>query len=96
MSAAELAREMDVSQGLASYHLRALVRAELVELAEQFSNRGGLERRYRHRVERPLRRENTVDDHEYASMIAALVAELERRQAARDSKGPALVTDAEL
>ncbi len=96
MSAAELAREMDVSQALASYHLRALVDAELVELAEEFSNRGGRERRYRYRVEFEERRRHKFEGDERVLMIAALVAELERRDPARDPDGPALVVDAEL
>src|ERR1035438_78848 len=50
MSAAELARELGVSQALASYHLRQLADAEAVELAEERSRRGGKERRYRYRV----------------------------------------------
>src|ERR1700753_959910 len=53
MSAAELGRELDISQALASYHLRFLVNAGAVELAEELSNRGGRERRYRYRAESP-------------------------------------------
>jgi len=51
LSAAELARELEVSQALASYHLRRLADAGLVELVEERSRRGGQERRYRHRVD---------------------------------------------
>src|SRR5260221_10365724 len=51
LSAAELARELEVSQALASYHLRQLADAGLVELVEERSRRGGRERRYRHRVD---------------------------------------------
>lgn len=96
MSAAELAREMDVSQALASYHLRALVDAELVELAEQVNNRGGRERRYRYRVELEGARKYGPDADERELMVTALVAELQRREPARDPDAPGLVVDAEL
>lgn len=45
-SAMELSRELGVSQALASYHLRQLHAAGLVELAEVRSRRGGRERRF--------------------------------------------------
>ena len=44
LSAAELARELGVSQALASYHLRQLADAGLAELADVRSHRGGQER----------------------------------------------------
>jgi DNA-binding transcriptional ArsR family regulator len=96
MSAAELAREMDVSQALASYHLRALVDADLVVLAEERSNRGGRERRYRYDARQEERRRHPMDDDERSLLITALVAELERREPARDPAGPGLVVDAEV
>lgn len=49
MSAAELARELGVSQPAASYHVRRLAAAGMVELAEERMRRGGRERRYRRR-----------------------------------------------
>jgi DNA-binding transcriptional ArsR family regulator len=48
-SAAELARELGVSQAAASYHLRRLAAAGMVELVEERMHRGGRERRYRRR-----------------------------------------------
>lgn len=96
MSAAELAREMGVSQALASYHLRALVEAELVELAEEVNNRGGRERRYRYRAELDAGRKYKPDADERALMITALIAELQRRERARDPDAAGLVVDAEL
>jgi DNA-binding transcriptional ArsR family regulator len=96
MSAAELAREMDVSQALASYHLRAVVDAGLAELAEEFSNRGGRERRYRYRTGLDDHRGRAMDDDERALLITALTAELQRRERSRDPEAPGLVVDAEL
>jgi predicted ArsR family transcriptional regulator len=95
MSAAELARELGVSQALASYHLRFLVEADAVELAEEVVNRGGRERRYRYRTggEAALAGAG-VEGHEL--MLTAAVEELRRRHADRAPGGTALTIDAEL
>ena len=53
MSAAELARALGVSHALASYHLRQLARAMVVEVAEERTHRGGREVRYRYRPRPP-------------------------------------------
>ncbi len=97
MSAAELARELEVSQALASYHLRQLADAGIVELAETRSRRGGRERRYRHRVE-PTAADHppTIDDEGHALLIEALVHELRRRSERRAPDVPGLTIDAEL
>jgi predicted ArsR family transcriptional regulator len=47
MSSAELARELDMNHAAVSFHMRKLVDAEYLELAETRSVRGGKERRYR-------------------------------------------------
>ena len=47
MSSAELARELGVSHAAVSFHVRTLVAAGYLELAETRSVRGGQERRYR-------------------------------------------------
>lgn len=99
MSAAELARELGVSQALASYHLRQLADAGAVELAEERSQRGGRERRYRYRY----RDESTdpvdgpaPDDEGQALFIEAIVDELRRRGSQRARDGRGLTMDAEL
>lgn len=98
MSAAELAREIGISQALASYHLRFLVEAGSVELAEEVSNRGGRERRYRPRVDDPADAAGTgtVAQAGHELMVTALVAELQRRQGQREVGGRELMVDAEL
>lgn len=97
MSAAELARELDVSQALASYHLRQLADAEVVELAEERSRRGGRERRYRYRAAPSLAGAPAVADPEAPALyVAAMVEELRRRSAGRTSELPGLTIDAEL
>lgn len=53
LSAMELSRELGISQALASYHLRQLHRAGVIELAEVRSRRGGQERRFVYRPAAP-------------------------------------------
>ena len=50
MSSAELARELDMNQAAVSFHVRKLVDAGYLELAETRSVQGGQERRYRQRA----------------------------------------------
>jgi DNA-binding transcriptional ArsR family regulator len=97
MSAAELGRELDISQALASYHLRFLVDAGLLELAEEVVNRGGRERRYRHRVDTHAATSSAVvDDDSLDLMLAAAVEELRRRHRDRETGRRGLTVDAEL
>ncbi len=48
MSAAEVARELGIAHASASYHLRQLAGAGLLDVAGERAARGGRERRYRH------------------------------------------------
>jgi DNA-binding transcriptional ArsR family regulator len=50
MSTAELARELGLKHAAVSFHVRQLVAAGYLELAETRSVRGGVERRYRERA----------------------------------------------
>jgi len=97
LSAAELARELGVSQALASYHLRQLADARVVELAEELSRRGGRERRYRYRV-RPEAggRRPTGDAAGWGLFVEAVIDELRRRSGQRAPDLPGLTIDAEL
>src|SRR5436190_20697058 len=96
MSAAELGRELGISQALASYHLRCLVQAGAVQLAEEVVNRGGRERRYRYIAgeREPASAPPEVESHEL--LLTAAVDELRRRHAQRDASGRGLTVDAEL
>lgn len=102
MSAAELARELDITQANASYHLRTLAKAGQVEVAETESVRGGQAKRYRYRytgesgrstdTARPVR---SADPDEWRLYIDVLHQELVRRSAQRVD-GRALSADAEV
>jgi DNA-binding transcriptional ArsR family regulator len=96
MSAAELARELGVSQALASYHLRFLADAGVVQLVEESVNRGGRERRYRYDATAPEPAMSGLDADSYELMLNASIEELRRRHAERDRGGPGLTVDAEL
>ena len=53
MSAAEVARELDITHANASYHLRQLHAARLLVITEEESVRGGTAKRYRYDIDPP-------------------------------------------
>ncbi|MFC7546383.1 ArsR/SmtB family transcription factor [Plantactinospora sp. GCM10030261] len=55
-TAAEVARELDVTHANASYHLRQLHAVGVVELVGEERIRGGVAKRYRYNIERDLSR----------------------------------------
>lgn len=92
MSAAELARELNISHALASQHLRRLVAVGLAELAEERTRRGGRERRYRTVHGSPL-----SDQRDGAPLLAATLAHtLQERAARRDQDSSGVTVDAEV
>ncbi len=94
MSAAEVARELDLAHAAASYHLRQLLAAGLVEVVEERTNRGGKERRYRPTSDQHRPEGETVEGRQL--LTAALSEELRRRAAMVDLKAPSTFADAEL
>jgi DNA-binding transcriptional ArsR family regulator len=78
LSAAEISRELDLTHANASYHLRVLARAGLVEVGEEREVRGGQERRYRVAHTEP---ERTDDPAGRRLWFRALAEELVRRSA---------------
>ncbi len=96
MSAAEVARELDLTHANASYHLRVLLEAdEIVEAGEE-KIRGGRAKRYRYpherRGEHPKPGRPTTDDQVFYAR--ALSLELERRIQQR-APGPSQQSDLE-
>lgn len=94
MSAAELSRELGGTHANASYHLKQLLVAGLVELDEQRMVRGGRERRYRVAPEREVmgRADRPAQD----LWPVAVAEELRRRWPDRDPELPRVHADAEL
>jgi DNA-binding transcriptional ArsR family regulator len=94
MSAADLARELDITHANASYHLRQMHAAGLVVLAEEESVRGGKAKRYRYDVDHPGA---TASDPGSAGLYyQALATELVRRSVSRRPRTKGAASDAEL
>lgn len=92
MSAAEVARELDITHANASYHLRQLHDADLVVVESEERIRGGMAKRYRYLADRP---EPQPSEDDLAAQVQAMCSELLRRFADRQS-GRGTFTDAEL
>ncbi|HEU4912964.1 MAG TPA: helix-turn-helix domain-containing protein [Actinomycetes bacterium] len=94
MSAAELARELDLTHANASYHLRQMLDAGLVVLAEEESVRGGKAKRYRYDVDAPGATAQGAED--AAAYYQAIAGELVRRSVLRRDGVRSTSSDAEL
>jgi DNA-binding transcriptional ArsR family regulator len=99
MSAAEVARELDVTQANASYHLRLLERAGLIRVVEEERIRGGIARRYR--FEPSSQPSVTRDIHQHLGAEAhgplfAALASAMRERGTRWAPGPGVNTDADM
>lgn len=90
MSAAEVARELDLTHANASYHLRLLADAGEIVVDGEEKVRGGTAKRYRYPHERDLAPlapgapHPTVDPEHRALYVRALGTELERRTLTRE------------
>jgi DNA-binding transcriptional ArsR family regulator len=95
LSAAEVARELDITHANASYHLRVLLDAGALVVAGEERIRGGVAKRYRHPWDQmPVDKDSDEDRRLY---IRAVAEELVRRYAARqEGPPPAVLTDAEM
>lgn len=95
LSAAEIARELDISHANASYHLRFLADAGLVEEAGEEKIRGGVAKRYRHPWEQNSRI-RAKSPEEAAGHLGAMADEMVRRFAARKDGTRQILSDAEM
>ncbi len=105
LSAAEIARELDITQANASYHVRVLARAgELVECGTE-RVRGGRAKKYRYvappHTEEPgdrsaAARGSAGSAEAMVLLVEAYATELRRRVRQRDVDAPSDFTDAEL
>lgn len=99
LSAAEVARELDVSQANASYHLRLLLDAGLLVIASEENVRGGRAKRYRHVWDAPRPAGAQPDDEGDARHYVRVLADaIPARFADRrpGSPGGSHLTDADL
>jgi DNA-binding transcriptional ArsR family regulator len=95
LSAAEVARELDITHANASYHLRVLLDAAQLEQASEERIRGGVAKRYRHPWRQPPRK-GTASTAEREAYARAMAEELVRRTRLSIPGRPAMFTDAEL
>ena len=94
MSAAEVARELDLTHANASYHLRVLAEAGQVVEAGEERIRGGVAKRYRHPWrEKPL---TATTPAQRQAIVRAAAEEMVRRTVLHRPRTPLAVTDAEL
>lgn len=91
LSAADIARELGITQANASYHVRVLATAGLLVEAGSATIRGGVAKLYTHPWDAPRTSTGGFDE-----LTAAMADELRRRAAARAGDGRQLVADAEL
>jgi DNA-binding transcriptional ArsR family regulator len=95
MSAAEVARELGVTQANASYHLRILRDAgELVEAGEE-RIRGGVAKRYRYPHEESAKRRTRGTTESQVAEARTLGRELERRVRQRKPRTRSQLSDLE-
>ena len=99
MSATDIARELDITQANASYHVRVLARAGQVVETGVENVRGGRAKKYRHvpgRGESSEAGAGSPPTEEATLVVEAYSAELRRRFALRRPEGNVSGTDAEL
>jgi DNA-binding transcriptional ArsR family regulator len=93
LSAAEIARELGISHANASYHVRYLADAGLLEESAEEKIRGGIAKRYRHPWDAAPRGGSQEDAEAYVQVLAA---ELVRRFRERADTGRNYSADAEM
>jgi DNA-binding transcriptional ArsR family regulator len=96
LSAAEVARELGVTQANASYHLRLLHRAGLLEEAGQEKVNGGVAKRYRALWDRQEPRDPVHGDADADAEIRTMLEVATARLAQRLRGIPGVYTDAAL
>lgn len=108
LSAADVARELEITQANASYHLRVLLAAGQIEQSGEVSIRGGRAKLYRHPWQELTGAPSVLAGSEdqlgrrthspVASemFVQAMIIELTRRSGSIDPEPPRSFTDAEL
>ncbi|MDA3642943.1 helix-turn-helix domain-containing protein [Saccharopolyspora indica] len=94
MSAAEVARELGESQANASYHLRRLHEAGLLDVVDEVVIRGGRAKRYRHDPDSGAR--FLADPDEQRRLVSTMAADLPGRAQRWPTGAPGALTDAQV
>ncbi|TCO17303.1 helix-turn-helix protein [Kribbella steppae] len=93
MSAAEVARELDLTHANASYHLRLLLDSGTIVEAGEERIRGGVAKRYRYPHEARGQRRPRATTESKVAEVRALARELERRMRQRRARTPSHLSD---
>lgn len=93
MSAAEVARELDLTHANASYHLRILLETGTVVEAGEERIRGGVAKRYRYPHEDRGQHRSRATTEGQVARVRALARELERRVRQRKRHSPSHLSD---
>jgi DNA-binding transcriptional ArsR family regulator len=88
MSAAEVARELDLTHANASYHLRILLESGTVVEAGEERIRGGVAKRYRYPHEDRGQHRSRAITKDRVAEVRALAREIERRMQQRKQHTP--------
>lgn len=96
LSAAEVARELDITQANASYHLRLLQSVGLLEVAGEETVRGGRAKKYRHPWDAPVVRPQANRDEDRLAYVRVLADMIPRRFVEREPGTQSRFTDADL
>lgn len=97
LSAAEVARELGITQANASYHLRFLLDAGLLVIAGEEQVRGGRAKKYRHPWDAERQQTAPATDADKLAYVRVLADAIPRRFAERERHaGPSHLTDADL
>lgn len=94
MSAAEVARALDITHANASYHLRLLHDAGALVVESEEKVRGGLAKRYRYDASQEVRRQGSVTAEARIADWRATATEVERRLL-DVTRGPSSYSDLE-
>ena len=94
LSAAEVARELDITHANASYHLRTLADAGLLTVVSEEKIRGGVAKRYQHPWDQIKMVGPDATPEDYAAYVAAMAQEMTRRYGAQ--RRPGTLVDAEM
>jgi DNA-binding transcriptional ArsR family regulator len=95
LSAADVARELDLTHANASYHLRVLLDAGELEIASEERIRGGVAKRYRYPHEESAKRRTRGTTESQVAEARALGRELERRVRQRKPRTRSQLSDLE-
>lgn len=96
LSAAEVARELDITQANASYHLRFLESAGLIVVAGEEKVRGGRAKKYRHPWEAERSPSEAADPEDLRHYVRVLADAIPARFEDRQPGERTLSTDADL